>query len=153
GFTGNPTPITYTVNDRTGLQSNVATITITYRAPAADLALSKVVDDPRPNVGDTITFRITLTNNGPDTATNVDVTDVLPDGLTLDSATPSQGIYNAGTGLWIVGNLVNGAQATLVFHATVISPDAQTNTATITAADQPDPNDTNNTASATATPQ
>jgi len=115
--------------------------------------LSKIVNDPRPNVGDTITFTITLTNNGPDTATNVDVTDVLPDGLTLVSDSPSQGIYNAGTGLWIVGNLANGAQATLIFRATVISPNPQTNTASITAADQPDPNDTNNTASATATPQ
>src|SRR5262249_12783755 len=40
GFTGNPTPITYTVADRTGLVSNAATITITY-VPQADLAITK----------------------------------------------------------------------------------------------------------------
>ena len=44
----------------------------------ADLALTKTVSNPTPNVGDTITFTVTLTNNGPDTATNVQVTDLCP---------------------------------------------------------------------------
>jgi hypothetical protein len=58
------------VKDRTGLESNAASITITY-VPQADLGLSKTVDNPTPNVGDTITFTVTLTNNGPDNATGV----------------------------------------------------------------------------------
>src|SRR4029450_5076815 len=53
----------------------------------ADLALVKTVDNATPNVGDTIAFTVTLTNNGPDPATNVQVADLLPLGLTLVSAT------------------------------------------------------------------
>src|SRR5262249_59978362 len=71
----------------------------------ADLALSKTVSDETPNVGDTITSTITLTNNGPDAATNVQVTDFLPAGLTFVSATPSQGTYSSTTGLWTVGTM------------------------------------------------
>ncbi len=35
GFLGDPTPVQYTVTDTTGLQSNVATLTITYEEPAS----------------------------------------------------------------------------------------------------------------------
>ena len=54
------------------------TATATETPQQADLGLSKTVDNPTPNVGDTITYTITLTNNGPDAATNVQVTDLLP---------------------------------------------------------------------------
>jgi uncharacterized repeat protein (TIGR01451 family) len=84
GFTENPTPITYSVADRTGLRSNAATITITY--VEADLAILKSVSDSKPNNGDTITYTVKVANTGPDTATGVFVTDVLPGGLTFDSS-------------------------------------------------------------------
>jgi uncharacterized repeat protein (TIGR01451 family) len=119
----------------------------------ADLALGKIVNDPDPNVGDTITFTVTLTNNGPGTATGIVVTDLLPAGLTAVSASPSQGSYVFGTGLWTVGTLTNATSATLLVQATVVSANAQTNTAAISAADQFDPNPGNNFASATVTPQ
>src|SRR4029077_12183154 len=57
----------------------------------ADLQVMKSVDQSRPNVGDTITFTVTLTNAGPDAASNVQVTDLLPAGLTFVSASPGQG--------------------------------------------------------------
>ena len=89
GFTENPTPIDYTVLDRTGLQSNEASVTITY-VPQADLSLSKTVDNPTPNVGDTVTFTVTLTNRGPSDATGVAVRDLLPANVAFVSATPGQ---------------------------------------------------------------
>jgi uncharacterized repeat protein (TIGR01451 family) len=119
----------------------------------ADLELTKTVNNPTPNVGDTVTFIVTLTNNGPATATGVQVTDQLPAGLTFVSATPSQGSYVSSTGLWTVGTVAMAAMPTLQIQATVASPGAETNTATITAADQFDPNPGNNTASTTVTPQ
>jgi uncharacterized repeat protein (TIGR01451 family) len=119
----------------------------------ADLSVTKTVSDATPNVGDQITFTVTLTNAGPDDATGVQVTDLLPAGLSFVNATPGQGTYDSNTGLWDVGALANGAQTVLTIGATVVSPAAQTNTGTISDADQVDPNPANNTASATETPQ
>ena len=52
------------------------TASATETPQQADLALTKTVSDPTPNVGDTITFTVTLTNTGPDAATGVSVTDL-----------------------------------------------------------------------------
>src|SRR5262249_57380840 len=57
------------------------------------------------------------------------------------------------TGLWDVGALAKGAQATLTLTTTVASAAAQTNTARVSRADQFDPDPGNNQASATETPQ
>ena len=115
--------------------------------------MTKTVSNPTPNVGDPVTFTVTVTNAGPDPATAVQVTDVLPAGLSFVSATPSQGTYTAATGLWDVGTITVATPATLTIAATVASPAAQTNTATVSDADQFDSNTANNTASATVTPQ
>ncbi len=121
--------------------------------PQADLALTKTVNNPAPNVGNTISYTVTLTDNGPDAATNAQVTDLLPAGVTFVSATPSQGTYVPGTGLWTVGTVNVGSPQTLVIQATIASASQSTNTATISHSDQFDPNTANNTASATVTPQ
>ena len=151
-----------------GPQTNTATITssdqfdpVTTNDTAsvvtvpqqADLALAKAVSDPTPNVGDTITYTVTLSDNGPDAATGVQVTDLLPAGLSFVSARPSRGTYDAGSGLWTVGTVTTASPQTLLILATVVSPGAQTNTATISRADQFDPDTGNDTASTTLTPQ
>ena len=111
--------------------------------------MTKSVSNPTPNVGDTITFTVTLTNAGPDAATGVQVTDLLPAGLTFVSATPSQGSYVGASGAWTVGTIAVGASPTLQLTATVTSSGTRTNTATVSAGDQFDPNAANNTASTT----
>ena len=127
----------------------------------ADLAVAKTVSDPNPNVGDTITFTVTVSNLGPDSANNVQITDTFPTGgLQYLSAAPSQGTFNAGTGVWTVGTVdVGSANAeTLVITARVLAPavntipPARTNVATVTKADEYDPNPGNNTGTATETP-
>jgi uncharacterized repeat protein (TIGR01451 family) len=118
--------------------------------PAADLGLTKTVDNATPNVGDTVTFTITLTNHGPDTATNVIVSELLPPGLKLLSSHPSQGTYVGG--VWNVGTVTTSVAPTLTITAKVVSPKAETNAATITHSDQHDPNTGNNTSSVTVTP-
>src|SRR5262249_55566941 len=102
----------------------------------ADLEVSKSVSDPSPNVGDTITFTVTLTDNGPDPATGVEVPDLLPAGLALVSATPSKGTYVSSSGLWTIGTLTTTTPQTLLILATVESPSALTNTASISHSDQ-----------------
>jgi len=61
--------------------------------------------DPTPDEGDTVTFEITITNNGPGPATNIDLTDTLPAGLTFTGSTASQGVYDPVTGRFDVGSM------------------------------------------------
>src|SRR5262249_55191015 len=98
-------------------------------------------------------FTLTLSNTGPDSATNVAVTDLLPSGLQFVSANPSQGTYNRATGVWAVGTVTTTTPQTLQIQAKVVSPQAQTNTAAVSHSDQFDPNPNNNTGNATETPQ
>jgi uncharacterized repeat protein (TIGR01451 family) len=129
------------------------TVSVVTAPQQADLALSKSASDLTPNVEDTITYTVTVRDNGPDDATNVHVTEPLPSGVSFVSATTSQGTYDPATGVWSVGTVTTAAPQTLLIQATVISPDPQTNTATISHADQFDPMTADNTATATLTPQ
>jgi uncharacterized repeat protein (TIGR01451 family) len=124
--------------------NNGATDTDTL-TPQADLAVMKSVSDSAPSVGNTITFTITLTDNGPSSATGVQVSDLLPAGLTFVSANLSQGTYDPATGLWNVGPVANGAHRTLTVQALAASPGTETNSATISHADQFDPDTGNDT--------
>jgi uncharacterized repeat protein (TIGR01451 family) len=121
----------------------------------SDLAITKTVNNATPNVGDNVTFTITVTNNGPDAATGVQVTDQLPAGLTYVSSTTTQGTYDENTGLWETLTIADQGTATLTITATVeeASAGGVTNTATITASDQYDPDDTNNEDSQDIDPQ
>ena len=118
----------------------------TINGQEADVQVLKTVDQPAPLVGQTVTFTVTVTNNGPSAATDVEVVDLLPAGLTLLTATPSQGSYTAATSLWAVGTLAStgpGATATLLLTATVTQAGPLRNLAVKTAQQQPDPNPAN----------
>ena len=67
---------------------------------ASDLSLTKSVNNATPNVGDTITFTVRVTNSGPDAATGVQIADLLPAGLSFVSYTASRGTYSDATGVW-----------------------------------------------------
>lgn len=114
-----------------------------------DLSVTKTVDNASPNVGDNVTFTITVANAGPGTGTNITVDDVLPAGLTYVTDTPSQGTYDDGTGVWTVGTIANGANATLQVTATVTTTGTKSNVAEVTAVDQPDIDSTPNNGVAT----
>jgi uncharacterized repeat protein (TIGR01451 family) len=118
----------------------------------ADLAVAKVVDDAIPNEQDSIVYTITVTNPiGAAQATTVSLNDMLPAGVTYVSDVPSQGSYDDGSGLWLVGTINANASATLDITATVDVGTAGTtivNTADTLSADQPDSDVLNNTDSA-----
>ncbi len=85
----------------------------------SDLKIEKTVDNQNPKCDDYVTYTIRVTNNGPFKAKNVEVTDLLPTGLDYISSTPSQGTFNSYTGRWMVGDLGNGAFATLYIRVRV----------------------------------
>ncbi len=109
--------------------------------PTADLSLRHVVDNRNPTIGEMVTFTITLINKGPDPATNVEVTNLLPDGLFFEQATVSRGTYEFEE-TWFVELLEPGSVAELTIRASVDSSDSMSHTAEITASDQADPNST-----------
>ena len=126
----------------------------------ADLAITKSVSPNPPVHGQQFSYTITVTNNGPDDATGVKVTDPLP-AVRFDSVTSSQGSCSRtppknnkptdGTIRCDLGTLANGAGATITIVMTATGkPGPLTNTATVTA-DQKDPNQANNSATVTTT--
>ncbi len=105
--------------------------------PVSDLAVSKTVSDNTPYTGDTITYTVVITNQGPDIATGVEVDDLLPGGITFSQYAASHGIYTSSTGLWAAGTLTPDEQAALTITAVVNTGQGgnlMTNTATISAA-------------------
>lgn len=94
-------------------------------APTVDIDLAKAVFDtngaPVTSVrrGDTLTYVLTVTNSGPDDATNVAVTDLLPAGLTYVSDDSAGATYAPASGLWTIGDLANGASMSLRITVTV----------------------------------
>jgi uncharacterized repeat protein (TIGR01451 family) len=109
---------------------------------SADLSLTKAVDNYTPDIGSNVDFTLTVSNSGPDGATGLEVTDLLPTGYTYVSDTPSVGTYNSGSGVWTIGNLANGANATLIITATVNAAGNYTNSAEVTAVNETDPDST-----------
>jgi uncharacterized repeat protein (TIGR01451 family) len=129
-----------TVNNNTGTENDQDDATLTPQQ--IDLSVTKTVDNASPNLGDNVTFTVTVSNAGPDAATNVLLADALPAGMTFVSSTPSQGSYNSRTGVWTVGTIANGANASLQMTATVTTSGTKTNTAQISAVDQTDTDST-----------
>ncbi len=121
------------IDNNSANDSDVEVTTVT--PPWADLELIKIVDSSYPDVGDDVTFTITVRNRGPEACTGVEVVDLLPAGLTYQGDDPSQGNYDDATGLWAVGTLASGASATLDVVARVDVGTPITNTAEVTAFD------------------
>ncbi len=115
---------------------------VRFSTPVADLSLTKTASNTTPNVGEMVTFNVQIMNVGPDMATGVRVTDLLPPGLQFNSTTLTTGTYDSTTGVWDIGSLNSGATAMLSINATVQTQGTKTNTARVSASDQFDPDST-----------
>lgn len=109
----------------------------------ADLSLTKGVSNASPAFGSTISFTLAVNNQGPDTATNVEVRDQLPAGFDFISSSGA-GSYNPGTGIWSVPDIAAGQTRTMTITGTVTASVGTTvnNTAEIIASSAPDPDST-----------
>ncbi|MBZ0198961.1 MAG: choice-of-anchor A family protein [Ignavibacteriaceae bacterium] len=85
----------------------------------ADVKVVKTASKDSVQNGDNVTYTILATNMGPKDATGVVVTDVLPAGVDFISSSATVGAYNDVTGVWSIGNLANGANATLTITVKV----------------------------------
>ncbi len=131
--------------------NNEAQHTTDVAVPPADISVTKTHGPPTPLAGSDLTYTITVTNDGPAAATGVTVDDTLPAGLTLVSATPSQGSCTGTSAIHCdLGSLSPGSQATVTIVARPAAAGSVSNTATA-ASDQPDPSPGNNEDTDTAT--
>ena len=145
--------ITNTTTAATGDQVDPSTVgddleeAVTVGVPAADLVTVKTLasNDATPDEGDVVTFEIAVTNSGPDAATNISLTDFLPQGLTAtvnNGSVDGGGIYDPTTGVLSIATLASGDTVTLTLEG-IVDPgqggNVITNTTTAATGDQVDP--------------
>ncbi|WP_440223422.1 InlB B-repeat-containing protein [Dokdonella sp. MW10] len=120
------------------------TILLGGGGPRADLGVTKTAPGGVANGGSYV-YALGASNAGPDDATGVTVTDVLPAGVTFVSSTCGATV-SGQTVTWSIGGLLNGGSAScdLTVDRASLTCSAVTNTATIAGA-EPDPVGSNNT--------
>lgn len=124
---------------------------LTIIQPArAELSLTQSAHTNVVNAGQPVSYLITVSNAGPDTATNVVVNDTLSALGTFVSATPSQGSFTStpNSFAWNAGTLAAGGSATITMQASANAAGLLTNSAAA-GSELNDPNAANNAASAT----
>ncbi|QSW89520.1 gliding motility-associated C-terminal domain-containing protein [Flavobacterium endoglycinae] len=121
-------------------------------ATCSDLTITNVVDNPTPNFGDRVTFTVTVNNVGEGGFINTIVSDLLPSGYNLISASTSIGTYDQSTQLWTIPTLNAGQSVTLTIVAEVLPSGNYQNVATIEISTPLDLDTTNNSAMASVEP-
>ncbi|MCB0102541.1 MAG: DUF11 domain-containing protein, partial [Anaerolineales bacterium] len=124
---------------------NSASVSFGTLSGQAELDLSQALDHNTGQAG-LVFLTVSLENHGPDTATGVEVRDLLPSGLTyISTETIDVGTYTPSTGIWAVGSLNDGVTVNLKLKVRVAASGSSTkNTAQIWRADQYDGNSSNN---------
>lgn len=134
--------------------------------PTADIRLNQTYDNysrpgQTPQYNDLVRFNITISNYGPSNATGLNITDLIPAGLTYvsnaistnggTSWTPNSTAYNPITGNWTIGNMSNDSigQYILSIVAKVTGTNMTLNNTATAKANEFDKNLTNNNASVT----
>ncbi len=111
GFTADPTPVTYTISDRSGLVSNVAVLSINYpqTAPVAedDLKVNPAVPSPS---NPTVVNVLADNGSGADSDSENDlevstINFVNPDAADTDGDGDADNLVVAGEGIWQIDNV------------------------------------------------
>jgi uncharacterized repeat protein (TIGR01451 family) len=118
-------------------------------SPDADLQVTQTAAPGSADVGQNLTYTLTITNRGPTSASSVTVTDTLPSGVTFVSASPGC-VYSGGIVSCSLGTLASGTKTNLVVTVTPTTTGTITNSVTVTSTTS-DPNNANNASSAALT--
>ena len=148
--TATVTSETFDPNEENDQSSAFTTVTM----PSADMSVSKSAASPTAAPDSDVTFYVTLTNNGPDSAADVVLTDNLPAPLTFVSFTQDSGpAMSCGASTCTVASFPAFASATfsLVGHVPPGTPGETEITNSATVESENDPFDENDVASITVT--
>lgn len=105
-----------------------------------DIKVVKTADKSSANLGDDITYTITVTNEGDGKASDITVTDTLSSGLTYKSSSP-EGTNNNQVTTWTIDELAAGGTKEFTLVATVTSVPSDnklTNSVSVTNPEDPD---------------
>jgi uncharacterized repeat protein (TIGR01451 family) len=131
--------------------STLADVQLGPSSPSADVSLA-MSDSPDPvTVGSNLTYTMTVRNSGPSAASDVQVSDSVPNGATYVSSSWSQGSCSGtATVTCSLGSLASGANATVTLVVQPSSTGTLSNSATVSSSTA-DPSSGNNQASASTT--
>ena len=99
-------------------------------SPSSDLAIVKSVNVSKADFNDLVTWKLLISNNGPDDATGVIVTDILPEGFVYVDSVLDKGSYSDG--VIKIDKLAVGEKLTLEIICEVKSTGNFVNVANIT---------------------
>jgi uncharacterized repeat protein (TIGR01451 family) len=129
----------------TAISKSVLIVVVPAKAlTKSDLAISMSSSSNPAPAGGLMNYLLTVTNRGPDSATDVTVQDYLPPELVYLSSKATQGVYNAG--IWNVGGMTKYRSAKLVITVQTpaeVPPGQVSNTAYVYGAEL-DPDNSNN---------
>ncbi len=136
-----------TVNGTSGSLMHNKQVTLKVISPSSiDLAVTKTASPNPGQVGLSLSYRVTVTNSGPATATNVSLADALPPSVTFGSATSTVGSCSgSGPVTCAIGSLPANASAVVTIAVTPTAQGQITNSATVSASET-DNDASNNTA-------
>ena len=119
--------------------------TSTGAGNSANLSITTDIASTPVALGSNLNLTVTVINHGPDPAAYVVVTNILPAGLTFNSANTSQGTCSNDCGEvnWSLGLLQPGATASINIQTTAIAADTFTNQSLVSSS-TPDPVPANN---------
>ncbi len=138
---------------------NFYDFTVTSGSATADLSIRKTASASSVKWGDSLTYQVTVTNNGPGTATNVTIADTLSDKVFYSSlifgqgncpVTPS-GSTPGGAIQCTVASLPSGSSATVTIYVSAANGSGTIINSATVSANESDPNTANNTATVSTT--
>lgn len=88
-----------------------------YVKPAADLSIEKSVSKQEVNINDLIEYVIEITNNGPDSAENIKVSELLNPNLKVISFESTKGNFNNTNNVLTIDSLAYGEKVRLTINA------------------------------------
>jgi uncharacterized repeat protein (TIGR01451 family) len=116
-------------------------------SPSANLSVTSSIEPNPVAPGESVTYTLSVTNSGPDSATGVVATDTLPVGASILSATPAPASINGSELTFNLGSIAGGSTSTItlvvVFPSTATASGVVTNGFSATA-DESDPDSSNN---------
>ena len=102
-----------------------------YVYPAADLSIIKSVSKYQYYVGDSVTYSIMVSNDGPDAAMNVKVNEEFPNSLLLKSVKATKGTFDSSINQWAIDELAAGGEEKLLVEFEAIKDGVFKNVASV----------------------